>query len=108
VYAIVSLGSQQYRVSEGDVLDVHRLSAKEGSRVSLKNVLLIVDGNVTRIGQPVVKKASVVAEVVEHRRGPKVIVGKLKRRKGYRRKRGHRQALTRLRIKQIRSDKEAT
>ena len=102
-YAIIETGSKQYRVEEGTQLEVERLSGKEGTEVKLSNVLLLRDGRKTEIGQPKVKGVTVICEVVKHLRGPKITVFKFKRRKDTRRKIGHRQELTRLRVKEIKS-----
>lgn len=101
MYAVVQTGGKQYRVTVGDTIDVERLNAAPGDAVSLDRVLMVVrDGDVL-IGQPVVDGAVVLAEVVDQVKGPKLIVFKMKPKKRYRRKTGHRQPLTRLAIKEI-------
>ena len=103
MYAVVQTGGKQYRVAAGDTLEIERVSAEVGQSVVLDDVrLLNRDGEVVA-GQPRVEGASVVADVVEHKRGPKVVIYKLKRRKGYRRKAGHRQELSVIRIKEIKA-----
>ena len=99
--AVIRTGGKQYRVHEGSVLNVATMDAEPGSRVELRDVLLVSsDGSVT-VGTPTVDGAFVVAEVVEHGRGKKVINFKYKAKVRYRRKRGHRQGYTRLSIQEI-------
>lgn len=99
--AVVLAGGKQYRVHEGSVLNVASLDAEAGSRVELRDVLLVNhEGNVT-VGTPTVDGAVVVAEVVEHGRGKKVVSFKYKAKVRYRRKRGHRQGYTQLSIREI-------
>ncbi len=97
MYAIVKTGGKQYRVAEGDVLNVEKLDAEIGAEVSL-DVLMLVDGENVVVGKPVVADANVVAKVVEHGKGEKVIVFKYKPKKDYRKKQGHRQPYTKLEI----------
>lgn len=101
MYAVIETGGKQYRVSPGDVIAVERLPGEVGSRVELGQVLMVSEDGDVKIGRPVLAEARVVAEIVAQGRGPKVVVFKLKRRKNYRRKKGHRQGLTQLRIKEI-------
>ena len=103
MYAIFDIGGKQYRVAVNDLVDVEKLDAPVGDTVELNDVLLFAgdDGNV-RAGSPYLKDIAVVGEIVEHGKNKKIIVFKSKRRKGYRRKRGHRQQYTRLRIEEIR------
>jgi large subunit ribosomal protein L21 len=106
VYAIVRSGGKQYRVQQGATIDVERLAAPEGERVDLSEVLLLAeDGRVT-VGTPTVPGVKVVAEVVSHGRGPKLIVFKYKAKTRYRKKTGHRQAFTRLAIQTIQVGEE--
>lgn len=100
--AIVSIQSSQHSVSAGSKVIVNRIkNVKPGDVVEFDKVLLVSDGDKTEIGAPVVKNARVVAEVVAHRRGPKVISFKRRAKKGYKRIRGHRQEITELVIKEI-------
>lgn len=99
-YAIIQTGGKQYRVSEGDVIDVEKLDSETGSDAKIE-VLLFADGENVQIGAPVLDRASVTAEVVEQFKGDKVIAYKFKRRKGYHRTVGHRRQLTKLKIKSI-------
>jgi len=102
VYAIIRAGGKQYRVKEGDTIHIESLSAKAGEKVVLGEVLLVGGGDGDpRMGSPLVAKAQVVGTVVEQGRGPKVRVFKYKKRKHYRRTRGHRQSFTALRIDAI-------
>lgn len=100
MYAVVRTGGKQYRVTEGDVLRVERLTAEQGSAVELDTLLVENDGKIT-VGAPLVESAKVSATVEEHGRGKKVTVIKFKRRKDYRKKQGHRQDYTQLRIDSI-------
>jgi len=101
MYAIVEIAGQQFKVAKDQTLFVHRLAEEAGSKVSFDKVLLVDnDGNVT-VGAPAVKGASVSAEVIEHLKGDKVIVFKKKRRKGYKKRNGHRQSLTKIKINEI-------
>ena len=100
-YAIVRAGGKQYRVSEGTTVDIDRLPQEVGEKVTLDQVLLVSkDGNVT-VGTPTVEGASVNAVVVNNMRAKKIIVFKKKRRQGYKRKQGHRQELTRVRVESL-------
>ena len=101
MYAVVRTGGKQYRVAKDDVIRVERLGGAVGSTVELADVLMVGDGARTEIGAPAVSSAKVVAEVVEQTRDAKLLVFKKKRRKNYRRLRGHRQQLTVLRIMDI-------
>jgi large subunit ribosomal protein L21 len=101
MYAIVEIAGQQFKVVQDQKLFVHRLTDKEGSKVSFDKVFLLDDGKKVSIGAPAINGASVEAKVVSHLKGDKVIVFKKKRRKGYRVKNGHRQALTELVIEKI-------
>ena len=101
MYALVRTGGQQYQVEAGDTLRVEKLQGEVGDTVELDDVLLVVDGESVKIGQPVVEGAKVVAKVVEQGRHKKIIVFKKKRRQGYQVKKGHRQMYTALKIETI-------
>ncbi|MFH1086295.1 MAG: 50S ribosomal protein L21 [Chloroflexota bacterium] len=103
MYAVIETGGKQYRVEVGQTIDVERLEAGVGDPVTLERVLLVSDDATTRVGQPTLVGASVAATVVEHTRGPKLIAFKYKAKERYRRKLGHRQDYTRLRIDDIRA-----
>lgn len=100
-YAIIATGGKQYKVEPGTVLDVEYLDQKEGKEIRLKEVLAVRKKSKLQIGRPQVKGASVLAKVIKQTLGPKVISFKFKRRKGYHRKVGHRQMLTRLQVLEI-------
>jgi large subunit ribosomal protein L21 len=101
VYAIVECGGRQYRAEEGNSFSVEKLPYEVGSQIELENVLLLVDGERIEVGRPAVAHASVKATVVEQYRGKKIFVWKYKAKSRYRRRRGHRQEYTRLRVDQI-------
>lgn len=101
MYAIVKTGGKQYKVANGDVLHVERLEGNAGDNVTLGEVLAVNDGKATTVGAPLVSGAAVNAEILEQGRGNKVIVFKKKRRHNYRRKLGHRQLLTTLKITDV-------
>ena len=98
MYAIVNIAGQQFKVSQGMNLVVHRLEAEVGSTVTFHEVLLVGTDTTTTVGTPTVSGASVTATVKDHAKGDKVIIFKKKRRKGYRVKNGHRDFLTRITI----------
>jgi len=101
MYAIVEMAGQQFKVAKDQKVYVHRLGEEEGKKVTFNKVLLIEDGKNITIGAPAIDGAAVEAKVVKHLKGDKVIVFKKKRRKGYRKKNGHRQYLTELLIEGI-------
>ena len=101
MYAIVEIAGQQFKVQKDQKIFVHRLDAKEGKKVEFNDVLLIDDVKKITLGAPAIEGAKVTAEVNEHVKGDKVIVFRKKRRKGYRKKNGHRQSFTALTIKTI-------
>ncbi|MEJ2120278.1 MAG: 50S ribosomal protein L21 [Alphaproteobacteria bacterium] len=104
MFAVVRTGGKQYRVSENDVIVVEKLAGEAGEVIVLGDVLAVGDDKAQSIGTPTVSGASVAAQVLEQTRGDKVIVFKKKRRQGYRRKKGHRQELTALRVTEILTD----
>ena len=99
-YAIIKTGGKQYRVAEGDVIDVEKLDGEAGAETTFSEVLMVGDGGDIKTGDAL-KNASVTAEVIDQVKGKKVIAYKYRRRKGYHRTVGHRRKLTRLRIKSI-------
>lgn len=103
MFAVVKTGGKQYKVSSGDVIKVEKLEGKAGGAVELKDVLFVGGEKTAKVGTPLVKGASVKAEIIAQDRGPKITVFKKKRRQNYRRKKGHRQDLTVLRIKEIKA-----
>jgi len=101
MYAVVKTGGKQYRVAPGDTIQIERLPGEAGDIVTLDEVLMLADGANVTIGAPQVAGASVAAEIVEQTRGPKIIIFKKRRRQNSRRKKGHRQDLTIVRIAEI-------
>ena len=100
-YAIIRTGGRQFRVAEGDTLDVDLLDVEPGKTATFGDVLLFADGKDVSHGNPLISGAKVTAEVVEQRKDKKVVAFKYKRRKGYHRTVGHRRKLTRIKIKSI-------
>jgi large subunit ribosomal protein L21 len=101
MYAVIESGSKQYRVSAGDTLQVERLPVEAGKPVTFERVLLVSNEGKVTTGAPTVAQATVEADLVEHIRGEKTVAFKMKRRKGYHKKTGHRQELSVVRIKEI-------
>ena len=106
MYAVVTTGGRQYRVSPGDTIDVEKLTGAVGDTVALTDVQLVGEGAEVTIGAPVVAGVRVEAQITAQKRGKKIIVFKHRRRKGYRRKQGHRQSLTSLKIVAIHSPEQ--
>jgi large subunit ribosomal protein L21 len=103
MYAVIETGSKQYRVTAGDTLEIERLLTEAGKPHTFDRVLLLNDNGKLTVGTPAVAKATVVADVVEHIRGEKKVSFKMKRRKGYHKKIGHRQELSVVKIKEIKA-----
>lgn len=101
MYAVIETGGKQYTVKEGDVLSVEKLEVSEGDKVEFDRVLLVSADEETKIGSPLVEGAKVVAEVLENGKGKKVIVYKFKAKKGFSKKKGHRQPFTKVKISSI-------
>jgi len=101
MYAIVEIAGQQFKVEKDQKVFVHRLQTEEGKKVTFDNVLLLANDSKVTVGAPAIDGASVGAKVLKHLKSDKVIVFKKKRRKGYRVKNGHRQALTEIQIESI-------
>ncbi|MFO8074299.1 MAG: 50S ribosomal protein L21 [Polyangia bacterium] len=101
MHAVISTGSKQYRVQDGDVFAVEKLEGDAGDKLVFDRVLMVGEGSKVEIGTPTVKSATVETEIVEQGRAPKTVVFKFKKRKNYRRKQGHRQPFTRLRVTKI-------
>ena len=101
MYAIIESGGKQYRVEPGAVVALERIPGDVGSQVELDRVLLISDGSTVQVGKPTLSGAKVISEIVAQTRGEKIDVFKFKKRKKYRRKTGHRQELTKVRIAEI-------
>ncbi len=100
MYAVIQTGGKQYRVAEGDTIRVEKLDGEVGSKVEFTDILM-VGGEKVEVGKPHVDGASVTAEIVAQDLAKKIIVFKMKRRKGYRNRRGHRQPYTELRIESV-------
>jgi large subunit ribosomal protein L21 len=98
MFAVIRTGGKQYKVASGDVNEVEKLEGENGATLTLDQVLMVFDGGTATVGTPIVAGATVTAELVRQARGPKIIIFKKKRRQNYRRKKGHRQDLTVLRI----------
>ena len=105
--AVIETGGKQYRVGEGDIINVEKLDANVGDSITIKEVLFVEKKNGTVIGSPYVEGASVKAEVLEQGKADKVIIFKYKAKKDYRRKKGHRQPYTQLQIKSVSFKKPA-
>jgi len=103
MYAVLETGSKQYRVAAGDTLVIERLSVEAGQSVTFDRVLLVNNEGKVSVGAPTVSGASVVADVIEHKRGEKKLTFKMKRRKGYHKSIGHRQELTVVKVKEIKA-----
>lgn len=101
MYAVLETGGKQYRVVEGDTLEIERLETEAGKPVTFDRVLLVNNDGKVSVGAPTVTGATVVADVVEHKRGVKVTTFKMKRRKGFHKTTGHRQELTVVKITNI-------
>ena len=101
MFAVLNTGGKQYKVSQGDLIKVEKLESDVGDKVTLSQVLMVGQGEDVEVGSPYVSNCEVTGEVVEQGKGAKIIVFKKKRRKGYRRKNGHRQRFTQLKITDI-------
>lgn len=101
MYAVIRTGGKQYKVQEDQVLKVEKLDGSEGSEVEFDDILMVSDGETVSLGNPVLENASVKAHIIEQGRGKKQLVFKFKRRKGYRKLRGHRQHYTEVKIDAI-------
>ncbi|MDD9950915.1 MAG: 50S ribosomal protein L21 [Zetaproteobacteria bacterium] len=99
--AVVQCGGHQYRVKEGDVIKVDRIEGEVGSNISTDKVLMVSGAGELKVGAPFVADASVELEIKEQKRDPKVVVFKFKRRKNYKRTRGHKQHVTVVQVKKI-------
>ena len=101
MYAVIKTGGKQYKVSEGEVLSFEKIEGDKGDTISFDEVLLVSKDEDVKVGAPFVEGAKVTGEIISQIRGPKITVFKMKRRKGYSKKTGHRQDLTNLKIKEI-------
>ena len=101
MYAVVKSGGKEYRVSKGDLIRVEKLAGKAGDQVMFKEVLMVSDEGQVQFGAPLLTNAVVTGKIVQEARGKKVLTYKMKRRKNYRRMKGHRQTYTYLRVEEI-------
>ena len=101
MYAVIVTGGKQYKVSEGDTLFIEKLTAEEGDAVTFDQILMIGDGDKVTVGAPQVEGATVEAKVLKNGKAKKIYVFKMKRKKNYRRKKGHRQPFTKIEITKI-------
>jgi len=101
MYAVIHTGGKQHRVSPGDVIAVEKLEGREGDVVEIPSVLMVGSGTTIAVGQPRLEAARVLGRIVKQTKGPKIIVYKHKRRKGYQKKQGHRQRQTLLQVTEI-------
>ncbi|ACB84124.1 50S ribosomal protein L21 [Natranaerobius thermophilus] len=101
MYAVIETGGKQYKVSEGDVLEIEKLSQETEEQVTFDKVLLVKDDENVKVGTPVLEEAQVEGTVLEHGKGEKVTVFKYKPKKNYRRKQGHRQPFSKVKIDKI-------
>lgn len=101
MYAVVETGGKQYRVQEGDIIAVEKLDLEVGEKINFEKVLLISDGETIKVGAPYVDACNVNGTVVEHGKGQKVIIFKYKAKKDYRKKQGHRQPYTMIKIEKV-------
>jgi len=108
MFAVIKTGGKQYKVQKGDVLSIEKLGLEKGQKMTFDKVLLIEDENKTQIGTPFIENAQVKAVVIENFRDKKIIVFKKKKRKQYRKKSGHRQDLTKVKVEEIISSENAS
>jgi large subunit ribosomal protein L21 len=101
MYAVIKTGGKQQKVTEGDVLSVEKLAGDKGAEVIFSEVLMVADDKNVKIGKPFVEGATVTGEIVSQKKGPKIHVYHMTRRKGFHKKTGHRQELTSMKIKKI-------
>ena len=101
MYAIIKTGAKQHRVAEGDVLSVEKLDGNKGDEVVFNEILMLSNDEEVKIGKPFVDGAKVVGQIIAQKKGPKLIVYHMKRRKGFHKKTGHRQCLTSMKITKI-------
>lgn len=102
MYAIVKAGGRQYKVTNGDIIKIDKIEGEAGKDVIFKDVLMIVDDNKNiEVGRPILANAKVACEIIKQAKGKKIIVFKSKKRKGYKKKMGHRQQLTEVKVKEI-------
>ncbi len=101
MYAVIETGGKQYRVQEGDVLFIEKVAGNEGESLSFDKILLVSNGEEVKVGKPYVDGVTVTGNIVEHGKARKIVVYKFKRKKDYRKKQGHRQPYTKVKIEKI-------
>ncbi|HPK52922.1 MAG TPA: 50S ribosomal protein L21 [Smithellaceae bacterium] len=101
MYAVIKTGGKQHKVTEGDVLSIEKLAGDKGTEIVFDQVLMVADDKNIKVGRPFVEGATVTGEIVRQKKGPKIHVFKMTRRKGFKKKTGHRQELTSMKIKKI-------
>ena len=101
MYAVIKTGGKQHKVAEGDVLSIEKLEGDKGAEIVFKEVLMVFDDQSVKVGKPFVEGAQVTGEIVTQKKGPKIHVFRMTRRKGFKKKTGHRQELTSMKIKKI-------
>ena len=101
MYAVIKTGGKQYKVQPNDCVEVERLEGEIGKKITFAEVLAVGDAGKIQVGTPTLKDSKVEAEILDHYRGDKITIFKMKRRKGYRRKKGHRQEITKIKITAI-------
>jgi large subunit ribosomal protein L21 len=101
MYAVIKTGAKQHKVTEGDVLSVEKLEGDKGAEIIFKEVLMVSDDQNVKVGKPFVEGAQVTGEIIAQKKGPKIHVFKMTRRKGFKKKTGHRQELTSMKITKI-------
>jgi large subunit ribosomal protein L21 len=101
MYAVIKTGAKQHKVAEGDVLSVEKLEGDKGAEIIFKEVLMVSDDQNVKVGKPFVEGAQVIGEIIAQKKGPKIHVFKMTRRKGFKKKTGHRQELTSMKITKI-------
>ena len=104
MYAVIQTGGKQYRVAQGDLITIEKLEGVAGDRIELNSVLMVGEGDQVTVGRPWLEQARVVGTIVRQERGPKILIYKHKRRKGYQKRQGHRQSQTLLRVTDIVAD----
>ncbi len=103
MFAVIRTGGKQYKVQKDDIIEVEKLEAEDGAEFTIDDVLFVNDGKAAKVGNPVVKGASVQATLVKQKRAEKIVIFKKKRRQNYRRKKGHRQHLSVIKITDIKA-----
>jgi large subunit ribosomal protein L21 len=101
MYAVIQTGGKQYRVAQGDLVTIEKLAGVAGDQIEIGSVLMIVEGDRVTVGHPQLERARVLGTIVRQERGPKILIYKHKRRKGYQKRQGHRQSQTLLRVNEI-------